>query len=81
MKPNVLEMLNFADSMDVEHLEDAYFFYQRHYDLFFNIDDFHNQNNKLFMELDSKGFIIRKNGMNYLKDISVKDALKQLGDN
>ena len=58
----------------VKELEEAYNHYQRHYDLFFLIEDFSNQNKALTEEIKSYGLLDEVNGKLYLKDLSIKEV-------
>ena len=51
LKPNIIQMLMIAKDIGIDHLEDAYNNYQRHYYLFFLIDDFAAQDKKFTEDL------------------------------
>ena len=74
LKASLLQMLSVAESCGLTRLEEAYNQYQRHYDLFFLIEDFSNQNKALTEEIKSYGLLDEVNGKLYLKDLSIKEV-------
>ena len=74
LKASLLQMLSVAESCGLTRLEEAYDQYQRHYDLFFLIEDFSNQNKALTEEIKSYGLLDEVNGKLYLKDLSIKEV-------
>lgn len=76
LKPNVMQMLMIAKDVGIDHLEDAYNDFQRHYDLFFSIENFAEQNRELTQDLINGGLIDTVGGKLYLKDVSVDEAIK-----
>ena len=82
LKASLLEMLSVAESCGLTRLEEAYNHYQRHYDLFFliedfsdqDIEDFSDQNKALTEEIKSYGLLDEVNGKLYLKDLSIKEV-------
>ena len=74
LKASLLEMLSVAESCGLTQLDEAYDQYQRHYDLFFLIEDFSNQNKALTEEIKSYGLLDEVNGKLYLKDLSIKEV-------
>ena len=74
LKASLLEMLSVAESCGLTRLDEAYDQYQRHYDLFFLIEDFSNQNKALTEEIKSYGLLDEVNGKLYLKDLSIKEV-------
>ena len=72
LKPNIIQMLMIAKYMGIDHLND----YQRHYDLFFLIDDFASQNKKFIEDLIMVGLVDKTSDGLFLKDISVDEAIK-----
>ena len=76
LKPNIMQMLTIAKDMGIDHLEDAYNDYQRHYDLFFLIDDFAAQNKKFTEDLIMVGLVDKTPDGLFLKDVSVDEAIK-----
>jgi hypothetical protein len=75
LKPSVHEMLTIADGCGLTHIEEAYFNYTRHYDLFFDIKNYNDQYVNLVQELKKYGFV---NKDMTLKDISVKEGLERV---
>ena len=74
LKASLLQMLSVAESCGLTRLDEAYDQYQRHYDLFFLIEDFSNQNKALTEEIKSYGLLDEVNGKLYLKDLSIKEV-------
>ena len=74
LKASLLEMLSVAESCGLTRLGEAYDHYQRHYDLFFLIEDFSNQNKALTEEIKSYGLLDKVNGNLHLKDLSIKEV-------
>ena len=74
LKASLLQMLSVAESCGLTRLDEAYNQYQRHYDLFFLIEDFSNQNKALTEEIKSYGLLDEVNGKLYLKDLSIKEV-------
>ena len=74
LKASLLEMLSVAESCGLTRLDEAYDQYQRHYDLFFLIEDFSDQNKALTEEIKSYGLLDEVNGKLYLKDLSIKEV-------
>ena len=74
LKASLLEILSVAESCGLTRLDEAYDQYQRHYDLFFLIEDFSNQNKALTEEIKSYGLLDEVNGKLYLKDLSIKEV-------
>ena len=74
LKASLLQMLSVAESCGLTQLDEAYDQYQRHYDLFFLIEDFSNQNKALTEEIKSYGLLDEVNGKLYLKDLSIKEV-------
>ena len=74
LKASLLEILSVAESCGLTRLDEAYDQCQRHYDLFFLIEDFSNQNKALTEEIKSYGLLDEVNGKLYLKDLSIKEV-------
>ena len=74
LKASLLQMLSVAEACGLTRLDEAYDQYQRHYDLFFLIEDFSNQNKALTEEIKSYGLLDEVNGKLYLKDLSIKEV-------
>ena len=74
LKTSLLQMLSVAEYCGLTRLDEAYDYYQRHYDLFFLIEDFSNQNKALTEEIKSYGLLDEVNGKLYLKDLSIKEV-------
>ena len=74
LKASLLQMLSVAEYCGLTRLDEAYDHYQRHYDLFFLIEDFSNQNKALTEEIKSYGLLDKVNGKLYLKDLSIKEV-------
>ena len=74
LKASLLQMLSVAESCGLTRLDEAYDQYQRHYDLFFLIEDFSDQNKALTEEIKSYGLLDEVNGKLYLKDLSIKEV-------
>jgi hypothetical protein len=76
LKPNIIQMLLIAKDMNLDTLEDAYFDYQRHYDLFFSVENFSEQNEKFTQDLINCGLVDNVDGKLCLKDIMIDEAIK-----
>ena len=87
LKASLLQMLSVAESCGLTRLDEAYNQYKRHYDIFFLIEDFSNQNDLFFLiedfsnqnkalteEIKSYGLLDKVNGKLYLKDLSIKEV-------
>ena len=79
LKPSVAQMLLIGHGCGLHTLEEAYSNYLSHYDCFFLIDKFHEQNAVFTQQLKDLGFTEQIDGINELIDIPLEICLKMLG--
>ncbi len=76
LKPDVIEMLNIGEGSGLIFLEEAYFNYMRHYDLFFNMEKYSEQYYEFMDKIKSYGFV--EDSM--LLDITISQALEIINE-
>ena len=81
LKPSVKQMLMIGKDMGYETVEVAYSDYMRHYDCFFLIEDFQNQNKEFTQQIIDYGLVIKEGDGSYsFKDLTVNEALRIIGE-
>ena len=78
LKPSVKQMLLIGKDMGFA-VDVAYYDYIRHYDCFFLIEDFANQNKEFTQQIINYGFVEKDaDGFYSFKDLTVDEALKMI---
>lgn len=75
LKPNIRQMLEIGKDLGLTTLDEAHSNYMRHYDCFFLISDFQEQNNKFVIDIITLGWL---DETKYLKDLTIEECLEQL---
>lgn len=81
MKPCVKEMLEVAEACGLETVDEAYSNYMNHYDAFFLIDKYAEQQHALHSEMKQLRLIVRVEGKVdrwTIKDTSIAEAKERL---
>ena len=79
LKPSVAGMIQIGYGCGLSTLDEAYGQYMRHYDCFFLLDKFHEQNAEFTQQLKDLGFVEQVDGVNELIDITLEASAKILG--
>ena len=79
LKPSVIGMVQVGYDCGLSTLEEAYTQYMSHYDCFFLIDKFHEQNAEFSEQLKDLGFTEQVDGFTELIDMNLEACAKILG--
>lgn len=77
LKPSVLQMLRIGKGCGLTYVGEAYNNYMNHYDCFFLLSDYENQLRQFEQDLKDCGFVVKTDSGYGIKDITIKEALKQ----
>lgn len=78
LKPSVMQMLQIGKGMGFDTVSEAFDSYMMHYDCFFLIDKFAEQNKAFEDRLKELGFVEQINGKFYIKDMTIDEGLEIL---